>query len=320
MNPQIFHRTWRVLLFSIVVQWPLSAQINITGYVRDASNQKPISDAEVYFYDPTGKRLPIRSTNSDGFFRFETNFKPGQFVTIKVGKTGEYTLSESVSHLISDPAVRKNEVNFYLRKDEATSGSLKITGHVYNQKNKKPVSGANVSVPDLIGKWYSVKTDATGLYDLNTFVKPGNDLNFRVEMPGYHPYPEAKTLKSEGNQFDFYIRPTAKFPCECLLYGSGAAALTSGGTYWGAGSKYNSSKDFSNNSRQRDYNSANTLNRVSIASAGTAVGLFGGWLLCKHLQKKKAKATLKGRRPGHSSIAPLRIQDNSAPIGIAYRF
>lgn len=184
MNPQNFFRTLLIGLLMAAVNSPLFTQINITGYVRDASNQKPISEAEVYFYDPTGKRLPVRSTNSDGFFRFETNFKPGQFVTIKAGKTGEYTLSESVTHLISDPTVRKNEVNFFLRNDEATSGSLKITGYVYDQKSKKPIPAASVSVPDLIGKWYSVKTNASGLYDLNTFAKPGNDLNFRVEMPG----------------------------------------------------------------------------------------------------------------------------------------
>ena len=299
----------------------LSAQIVISGYVRDASDQKPIQEAEVYFFDPTGRQLPARSTNSDGYFRFETTFKPGQFITIKAGKKGEYAQSETLTYLIKDPNFGTNVVNFFLRREEDTHGTMKVTGYVYDRKSKRPVPGATISVPDKINKRYSVKTNPSGLYDLNTFYQPGDLLEFRIEMTGYKIFTKEEILRSDGNnRFNFEISPVAKIPwCKIMLYGSGGAALASLGLYWGADKAYENYKDFSNADREDDYNKANNLNRASIVSAGVAVGLFAGWLICDKIEKNKNKAKKKNYK---SSFVPQGGSDGAGAlrIGMAYNF
>jgi hypothetical protein len=297
---------------------PVSAQITIHGYVYNAGDRKAIKDADVYYFDKTGKKISALPTNSEGRYSFQTTVEPGYPIIIKAAKNGFKAVQSSLV-LRKEGTGDNNKMDFYLYP----FAGIEVTGHINDAKGK-PVSNAVIKVPNPIGQIETFKSKTDGSYEFNTFYEPGQSLSFRIELDGYHTVVESRTIRTEveGNRFDFELKRVAKFRlCDCFLYGSGATALLSAGMYWRADNAYNSYKDFGNPDRNDAYSTANASNRVSIVSGGIALGLLGAGLICKRQERKEEEnRQIKVRRT--SSFMPLNKQDgiSNMQIGIAYRF
>lgn len=310
--------TFSVLL-TVVTLPLLSAQITVHGYVFNAGTRAVVKDADVYYFDPAGKKISALPTNSEGRYSFQTTILPGSKITIKSAKAG-YKTEQRVLTLGREGS-GENKMDFYLYP----FSGIEVTGHINDEKGK-PIGGAVIKVPNPIGQIEIYKSKPDGSYEFNTFYEPGQSLAFRIEVEGYQLLSESRTIRTEveGNRFDFELKRLSKFPlCSCLLYGGGASALLSGGMYWRADAAYKNYKDFDNADRSSDLTKANTGNRVSIVSAGASIGLLVGAFICKNKEKQVEQARkLKAQRATKYSFTPFSRQEGitNTEIGIAYHF
>lgn len=302
-----------LLLASAPKSYSQQTQISLTVY--NAANFEFIKDAEVAYFDRSGRKIPSGSTNSQGFALFEVPFAPGEEVIIQVNKFGTFK-TEQFKHRIKVNALGPNEVRCYLRVFQG----IKVKGRVFHGKMRKrvPITGASIIVPDPTGGKETHKTNSRGYFEFNTLFSPGESLPIKIEAKGFEMLTKTVTLELEGprnNDFEFFLDLPPKIDwCDCLLYGSLGTAVISGATYWAAGSAYNNYKDFSNDDREQKYNKANTLNRVSLTTAGLTVLLGGSAWICKEKEKRDL-AKRAGRKTSFYSL-----KNRHGAIGFTYHF
>lgn len=294
----------------------LGQQTEISLTVYNAANFEFIKDAEVSYFDRSGRKIPSGSTNSEGFALFDVPFAPGEEVIIQVNKFGSFK-TEQFKHRIKVNTLGPNEVRCYLRVFEG----IKVRGRVYHGKMRKrlPIKGASIIVPDPTGGKETHKTNSRGYFEFNTLFSPGESLPIKIEAEGFEMLSPTITVELEGprnNDFEFFLSTPPKVDwCDCLLYGSLGTGVISGATYWAAGTAYNNYQDFSKDDRQQKYDKANSLNRVSLIAAGFTILLGSSAWICKEKEKKILAQRTKGKRSSFFSL-----NNRNGTLGFTYHF
>ena len=285
----------------------------IIGFVTDSVTLEPVQGAEVSFFDKNNQLIQSRSTNSKGYFDFETDFTYGEIIRVRVSKL--YYFPREKTLRIVKPDRDENRVDILLPKIEDTG--IKVTLRVFDRTTNKPLGGAKVRYP-MRGANKDTVTATSGEVLLNIFQQPGTRLNLRIQKSKFKEIIANPALAMDSNTFDYWMEREYHFPlCKCLYGGSAGLAILGTTTYFLSKKAYKNYKSFDNTEPLNDYHKANTLLRTSVISGGVAVLLLGSGLLCNHLDKKKESGP-----PRTGAVLPQGYIDpfGNVQIGITYHF
>lgn len=262
-------------------------KLTVSGFVRDSISEVVVEGAEIFFYDDA-TLIQKKSTNSQGYFVFETNFSYGQRITIRVSKMGFYDKEQTLTFTSEG----RNTLPDILLPQIGDRG-LRAFIKVVDKKRGKPMAGVTVRYLDRKRSSYiDTVTTQTGQVELKLYQRPGTLLDLEIIKPNYRTIRAKPTLNEQpdNNKHEYEMerdRRSALGPV--LLIGAGVAGLTSGGMFVSSNSSYDSYKDFSNPNRESDYTTAQNKRKVAVAAAAVAGGAMAGYLIYKITQKNKEK-------------------------------
>lgn len=283
----------------------------ITGFVIDSVSTETIQGAVVSFYDKDNKLIQSRSTNSEGYFNFETDFTYGEIIRIRVSNLNYFPREQTLR--IVKPEREDNRMSFRIPK--ISDSGMKVVIRVTDSKKNKALPGVKLSYFD--GRAYrDTIVSASGETQLkNIFQQPGTRLDLRLRKPGYREISAKPTLAVDLNYFEYRMEKERAFPvCKCLLGGGISLGVFSGAMFLASKSAYKAYKPFTNPQRDQDYDKANLRLRISAVSGGAAILALAGWQLCKHRERKKEKAS--------GTTQPIGYIDASGntQFGVVYYF
>jgi len=286
----------------------------ISGFVSDSVTSDAMPGAEVSFFDKEGRLIQSRSTDSRGYYDFETDFSFGEVIKVRAEKK-DYFPKEEVLRIVK-PEREENRRDFRLPKKEDRGVRLGI--RVYNRK-RKSLEGAKITYEDRGRK--EVVTPTSGESMLKITQRAGTRMKFRVTKAGYREVVREHTLGEGVDYAEIYLEKS-KSKCPCWLYASIGLAVASGTSHFAIYKpNYNNYEDLKNLNRENDYNKAATGRRITTVSGGLALGALTGWLICRHKEKQRLReADVRSGRMGFAPLLPDASQPGVHLIGFAYQF
>ena len=296
----------------------------ISGIAKDSVSEVPLPGVSVSYYDESSAPIQALSTNSEGRFDIETNFRYGQKITVRLFKKDYYAVEQT--HTFSLDGINKLAD---IRLPKIGDRGLRAFITVIDKKNGKPLTGVNIHYLDRKRSTYlDTLTGSNGKVELKLYQGTGATLEMEISKPNFQTRVISQRLVEElsGNAFTYELekdRHSTLGPL--LLIGGGTAALASTALYLSSNSKYKSYKDFANPERESDYDAAQTRLNIAIATGVVAVGCIVGYVIYKtNLRKKERIAEERNQK----KISVKRFSLNSPSyatagkpiIGVAYHF
>lgn len=157
--------------FSAIIPLKFECTQFLTGTVKSAKNNKPISKATVNLVNKNGDILNSVKTNGRGVFKFDVPCD----TTLKV--VASKKKFEDDYEEFNTGSSQDGKVTVALQLKPVIICKQSVTGIVKHAKTAKPLSNAFVQIIDKDGKdQYSVNTDTDGLFNVSLPCK--SDFNF----------------------------------------------------------------------------------------------------------------------------------------------
>ena len=262
----------------LVSQFGYAQTTTVSGMVVDAYSLETIDGVEVAFVNESNQSVFVEPTNLSGEFEIKTRLQPGDKIQIHFSKEG---YRRGFIEKVIERSGLNLKINLEPKTPGEVDGDIRIAGHVKDLKgDNAAIEGAQVWFINEYNRKIPVRaSDKSGYFEINTNLKPGDDVEIFVENPNGHKTTKAKfSIKNEtaNNRIDIFLRPKGFIPNSTYFLGGGGVLLTTGLlTKLGSNSAYDKHKDFDNENRQADFDKANKLNKVSILTATPGLILAG---------------------------------------------
>jgi|GEM_PF-1906417 len=199
------------------IDFSLSPEATISGYVYESDGVTPISEANIIVYPTTGKPPVGTTSGPDGSY------------TIYGLASGSYYARAEKSGYIQEIYLNGTRTAIQVTQPNAITGlnfsldkAYRISGHVYEEDGTTPISGANIMVRDSSNKFKGsgFMTDANGYYE--AYIGEGDYYVIVYETAGYggEYYPDScgiadatlvtVTAPDGVSGIDFQLAPDAK--------------------------------------------------------------------------------------------------------------
>lgn len=207
-----------------VGEFMLKAQrLAISGFVKDSVTEQPLPGTEVLFYDQS-RLIQSKSTNSMGYFDIETDFVPGQKITVRLFKKGYYD-KEQTTTFTSNGINRLPDIML----PEISARGLRVFIRVQDKKKGNPIKGVMLHYFDNRKSSYlDVAVPSSGELELKFYQPPGISLDFQITKPKYRTIQARLTLSENplNNVFTYELEKTnRKSAGSWILIAAGISAL-----------------------------------------------------------------------------------------------
>ena len=248
--------------------------IIISGFVKDKSTGKTITDVKVRYFSLENQLILGDKSDEDGYFEIDP--KVGKRPTIKLIFTHPRFKGESVDYPIKDPEYYESIVDVQLAP--LPPDSVAISGQIYNGKKKEKgtleqFDGVRVNIINLTrnNKSGQIETDRDGHFILYIEGELGDLLEINFNGKKVQHEKRSHTVGHAGDNYlgDIYLQPAKPRLEKILLIGGGAGAgvfavvakVVSDNKYESYKNAYSFS---SNDARQNTLKQANNLRDWSL--------------------------------------------------------